>query len=41
MKKPKFEVRLTEYEQVNEIEGGWSANDYRKLLEEIEFGPTA
>lgn len=37
MNQPKFEVKLPEYEQVNVIAGGWSAIDYRKLLEEMDF----
>ena len=37
MSKPKFDVKLSSYEQVRSIEGGWSAADYRKLLELVEF----
>lgn len=39
MGEPKFEPRISSYEQISEIAGGWSADDYRKLLEELEMAP--
>jgi len=39
MNKPKFEVTIAKYEQINAIQGGWSVDDYRTLLEELEFAP--
>lgn len=39
MNKPKFAAKLSSFEQVSEIAGGWSPDDYRKLLEELEMPP--
>ena len=36
MTQPKFGVKLATYEQVSSIVGGWTAESFRKLLEELD-----
>lgn len=38
MAQPKFDVKLTTYEQVSSIAGGWNADSFRKLLQEMDCG---
>ena len=39
MSQPKFSVKLTAYEQVSSIAGGWNGESYRKLLDEMDCSP--
>ncbi len=37
LNKPSFDIEISEYKQISEIEGAWTADDFRKLLKEMEF----
>ena len=36
--KPCFSVNVDSFSIVQEIEGAWSSDDYKQMLEEMEYG---